>query len=711
MVVVLSRSGEYETRKDYGAPERRIVKRDSKVALVVMWLLALIGVLAVMVFLVVFVLDVARGVSSHSLAIATEQCAGVLFVAVAAWQISARRSRQRGASGGASGGKIPARFLVPALSWRRREQAPSSQVRDALPQGAHEGDDAPSSPVEDGPARQQPAYVAPLAPLLSLPEPERPLHVDLSDPERVNRLIAQVHAMPGMNHVTEQITRRVATLQVNAARIADGEPPSAQELHMVFLGPSGVGKTTIARLYAQIFCAIGALPTDKLLEASRADLVGVHVGETALMVRAKVDKAMGGVLFIDEAYALYNAYDQDFGHEATSELVKLMEDRRGHFVVIAAGYRDKMDEWLDSNEGLRPRFSYTMDFPAYDAGTLTAITLSMFESYGQALVEDAVSMLDTYYARAVASPPEGWSNARSARMLVSNIQEAQSVRLVAADQHRERSARRVITAFDVAEALGVPPPVPAAGSPVRSVAQGIRGSPALDASPPPPLDGQRDRPQDQAILPADPAAQEGPSRAYLDTIYEERRQVKAAGATWDREAMRWYDPAPPTSSLRPWVPLSEVLPGEDRSFGEGLFVEPVPGRTWDESAQSYLGEQPWRRLATMVLRRAGNTCEACGQRRGPNQVALHLRWCCEDETMTARLARLMCLCERCEEASHLASSGGPVDGERARRWLARVNNWDAATTTEHVTEASEIRDSRSAQGWRLDLAVLDAATS
>ena len=131
------------------------MKRDSKVALVVMWLLALIGVLAVMVFLLVFVLDGARGVSSHSLAIATEQCAAVLLVAIAAWSLSARRSRQRGASAG----KIPGRFPVPALSSRRREQAPSSQVRDALPQGAHEGDDVPSSPAEDGPARQQPAYV------------------------------------------------------------------------------------------------------------------------------------------------------------------------------------------------------------------------------------------------------------------------------------------------------------------------------------------------------------------------------------------------------------------------------------------------------------------------------------------------------------------------------------------------------------------------
>ncbi|MHB1509145.1 MAG: AAA family ATPase [Acidimicrobiales bacterium] len=687
------------------------MKRNSrdKVTGIVVCLLSLVGVWAMMVFLLVFVVEGTRGVSSHSLTAATEECGVALLVVLSAWSLGARRRRQRPGPG--EGAPVwlglAKRFPVLRLSRHREANAAVSRAPLVPPSVPPAIEAIPfDSPTQTALVQQPPAYVAPLAPLVSLPEPSEPLHVDLSDPERVNRLIAQVHAMPGMGHVTGQIRRRVAVLQVDTERIAAGEPVSIQELHMVFLGPSGVGKTTVARLYAQILCALGTLPTDRLVEVSRADLVGVHVGETAQMVRSKVAEAMGGVLFIDEAYALYNPYSQDFGHEATTELLKLMDDRRGHFVVIAAGYADKMDEWLDSNPGLRPRFSYTMTFPAYDARTLTAITLSMFTQYDQILEDDAVAMLNTYFTRMVASPPPGWSNGRSARFLVGEIQEAQSVRITAADQQRERSARQAIIAGDVAVTLGMSLPSTDSAPAISAPTLEARGEPCLESPPPPRPEIPRLWPPHQDLPPANTIPGEVQERLYLDVPFNEKEQAKDAGAQWDPAAVRWYAPSAGMKGLYPWAPILEDVPGEDRTFGDGLFVDHAPETTWYKDERGSLGDRQWYRLSMMVFRRAGYRCEACLAQRGPKQVGVHERWQFVEETSTARLVRLMCLCERCKQASQIGDSGDGGTNERARRWLAQVNGWDEDTTDAHIEKAAAIRNRLSEQVWSIDLTIL-----
>jgi stage V sporulation protein K len=242
--------------------------------------------------------------------------------------------------------------------------------------------------------------------------------------------MAELRRMTGLDTVKDEIATLSERLKVEAARRRQGLPVAPLSLHMVFTGPPGVGKTVVARLYAAILRDLGVLEKGHLVETDRAGLVAGYVGQTALKTRSAITRALGGVLFIDEAYTLSgHASEQgdSFGQEAIDTLLKEMEDKRDRLVVIVAGYPDQMEQFVASNPGLASRFTKTIDFPAYSAADLVTITRSLIGSAGLRLAPRVDPVLRQFFVD--ASERANFGNGRTARTLVERLREAQARRL------------------------------------------------------------------------------------------------------------------------------------------------------------------------------------------------------------------------------------------------------------------------------------------
>ena len=204
---------------------------------------------------------------------------------------------------------------------------------------------------------------------------------------------------------------------------------AAASYHCVFTGNPGTGKTTVARILAGIFRDLGVLKKGHLVETDRSGLVAEFVGQTAVKTNKIIDSALDGVLFIDEAYTLVNGSKEDYGAEAIATLLKRMEDDRDRLVVILAGYTDEMRTFIESNPGLRSRFTRVIDFPDYSAEELQVIFLRLAEKNQYTLTTNAMRALRAKLAEAVASKDRTFGNGRFARNLFERAIERQATRL------------------------------------------------------------------------------------------------------------------------------------------------------------------------------------------------------------------------------------------------------------------------------------------
>ena len=268
------------------------------------------------------------------------------------------------------------------------------------------------------------------------PEPSENVEVSTGDSgesaapkESVEDVLAELDSLVGLEGVKAEVKRIVNLAKVNEARRAQGLKVPPMTYHMVFTGNPGTGKTTVARIVARAFRALGIAKGGQLVETDRSGLVGRYAGETAVKTNEKVDEAIGGILFVDEAYQLASSESDDYGKEAIATLLKRMEDDRDKLIVIAAGYTDEMRDFLDANSGLRSRFSKTIEFADYTAKELAAIFRSMAKKNEFVLAADLEEGLDAAMAKLTAKRDRTFGNARFVRQLFEDATGRQANRL------------------------------------------------------------------------------------------------------------------------------------------------------------------------------------------------------------------------------------------------------------------------------------------
>ena len=242
--------------------------------------------------------------------------------------------------------------------------------------------------------------------------------------------IAELESLVGLISVKTEVRGLINLIQMGQRREQMGLPMPPMSRHLVFAGPPGTGKTTVARIYGAVLAELGILPRGHMVEVSRADMVASIIGGTAIKTTEVVNKALGGVLFIDEAYTLTNqsrGNGPDFGREAVETLMKLMEDHRNELVVIAAGYSEHMEQFLSSNPGMASRFSRTIEFPNYSVDELVTIVRGMCAAHQYDLPEATVGAVTDYFEQVEKGPTFG--NGRVARKVFEAMVNNQASRL------------------------------------------------------------------------------------------------------------------------------------------------------------------------------------------------------------------------------------------------------------------------------------------
>ena len=269
--------------------------------------------------------------------------------------------------------------------------------------------------------------------------------------ESLDDLMKELNGYIGLTTVKEQVDQLVHWIQISKLRKEHGLPESDLSLHMVFSGNPGTGKTMIARLMSRIFHTLGILSKGQLVEVDRGDLVAGYVGQTAIKTKEVINKAMGGVLFIDEAYALTNRGENDYGTEAVDTLLKAMEDHRDDLVVIVAGYIEPMQKFLHSNPGLESRFNRFIDFPDYTLDELMAMFDMRCESKGYTMDDETRCALRQVIDRESTKDVKGFGNGRGVRNLFETAIARQADRL---GETQSEITREMLMALTVADVTG-----------------------------------------------------------------------------------------------------------------------------------------------------------------------------------------------------------------------------------------------------------------
>ncbi|WP_433073424.1 right-handed parallel beta-helix repeat-containing protein [Dactylosporangium sp. CA-052675] len=263
--------------------------------------------------------------------------------------------------------------------------------------------------------------------------PERPAAESDAEPveESLDDLLGELGVLVGLDRVKRDVHTLVKLMQTVRMRQEAGLPAPPLSRHLVFAGNPGTGKTTVARLYGRLLKALGLLRRGHLVEVDRSALVGEYVGHTGPKTAAAVTRALGGVLFIDEAYSLVPRFGDDFGHEAIATLVKMMEDHRDDVVVIVAGYPDEMTRFVGANPGLASRFTRTLHFDDYDTAQLVAIVEHQAGEHRYELTVPAAEGLAAYFDALPRG--EGFGNGRLARQVFQELTERQAQRVAELD--------------------------------------------------------------------------------------------------------------------------------------------------------------------------------------------------------------------------------------------------------------------------------------
>ena len=245
--------------------------------------------------------------------------------------------------------------------------------------------------------------------------------------EKIEDLLAELDSYVGMDAIKAEVRSLINMVQVYKLRREHDLPTTDMSLHMVFSGNPGTGKTTVARIMARIYHSLDILSKGQLVEVDRSGLVAGYVGQTALKTQKVIEKAMGGVLFIDEAYALNGKSENDFGQEAIDTILKAMEDHRDDLVVIVAGYTELMDRFIHSNPGLESRFNRFLEFEDYTTEQMVAIFKMQCKKGCYVLAQGTEELVRDFIAEESAG--DSFGNARGVRNLFEHILVAQNNRL------------------------------------------------------------------------------------------------------------------------------------------------------------------------------------------------------------------------------------------------------------------------------------------